>query len=221
MRTLPSEFCKADPSTTSKLTPRHAPHTTLSHERPASLRHSKTRASLEATEAATCTPDPELARALAELGLEATAAHVLPQGYVVDFALTAHKIAVVVDGADHFVGSSDVLRGEVRRAARHIHHATHVLITQESPTPLTASPSFRRQVALKHRQLRALGWTLVALPYFEWQPLRLLPEPRRAYVHEILAANWPEEAVAEEAAGAEGGAAPEEGAAAEAAPTDA
>ena len=75
----------------------------------------------------------------------------------------------------------------------------------------------RRQVALKHRQLRALGWTLVALPYFEWQPLRLLPEPRRAYVHEILAANWPEEAVAEEAAGAEGGAPPEEGAAAEAA----
>ena len=142
----------------------------------------------------------------------------LPQGYVVDFALTAHKIAVVVDGADHFVGSSDVLRGEVRRAARHI-HATSVLITPESPTPLTAYLSFRRpQVALKHRQLRALGWTLVALPYFEWQPLRLLPEPRRAYVHEILAANWPEEAVAEEAAGAEGGAPPEEGAAAEAAP---
>lgn len=76
-------------------------------------------------------------------------------------------------------------------------------------------------MALKHRQLRALGWTLVALPYFEWQPLRLLPEPRRAYVHEILAANWPEEAVAEEAAGAEGGAPPEEGAAAEAAPTEA
>ena len=149
------------------------------------------------------------------MGLGATAAHVLPQGYVVDFALTAHKIAVVVDGADHFVGSSDVLRGEVRRAARHI-HATHVLLTSESSTPLTASPSFRRQVALKHRQLRALGWTLVALPYFEWQPLRLLPEPRRAYVHEILAANWPEEAVAEEAAGAEGGAPPEEGAAAEA-----
>ena len=96
-----------------------------------------------------------------------------------------------------------------------------VTLTAESPTPLTAYLSFRRQVALKHRQLRALGWTLVALPYFEWQPLRLLPEPRRAYVHEILAANWPEEAVAEEAAGAEAGAAPEEGAAAEAAPTDA
>ena len=62
------------------------------------------------------------------MGLEATAAHVLPQGYVVDFALTAHKIAVVVDGADHFVGSSDVLRGEVSRAARHI-HATRVLLT--------------------------------------------------------------------------------------------
>ena len=62
---------------------------------------------------------------------------------------------VVVDGADHFVGSSDVLRGEVRRAARHI-HAIRVLIIPESPTPLTASPSFRRQVALKHRQLRAL-----------------------------------------------------------------
>ena len=150
------------------------------------------------------------------MGLEATAAHVLPQGYVVDFALTAHKIAVVVDGADHFVGSSDVLRGEVRRAARHIHHTT-ASSSPQSPS-LTASPSFRRQVALKHRQLRALGWTLVALPYFEWQPLRLLPEPRRAYVHEILAANWPEEAVAEEAAGAEGGAPPEEGAAAEAAP---
>ena len=138
----------------------------------------------------------------------------LPQGYVVDFALTAHKIAVVVDGADHFVGSSDVLRGEVPlppASSSPLHE----------PLMLTASPSFRRQVALKHRQLRALGWTLVALPYFEWQPLRLLPEPRRAYVHEILAANWPEEAVAEEAAGAEGGAAPEEGAAAEAAPTEA
>ena len=137
MRTSPSEFCKADPSTSARAhthTSPHPPHTPP-HERPASLRHSKTRASLEATEAATCTPDPELARALAELGLEATAAHVLPQGYVVDFALTAHKIAVVVDGADHFVGSSDVLRGEVRRAARHI-HATHVLLTPEYPRPL-------------------------------------------------------------------------------------
>ena len=94
--------------------------------------------------------------------------------------------------------------------------------TAASPqSPHILIPFLRRQVALKHRQLRALGWTLVALPYFEWQPLRLLPEPRRAYVHEILAANWPEEAVAEEAAGAEGGAAPEAGAAAEAAPTDA
>ena len=100
-------------------------------------------------------------------------------------------------------------------------HSRHRRLTHQISHILTASPSVR-QVALKHRQLRALGWTLVALPYFEWQPLRLLPEPRRAYVHEILAANWPEEAVAEEAAaGAEGGAASEEGAAAEAAPTDA
>ena len=141
MRTPPSEFCKADPSSSTAPhahTSPHPPH--LTTRAPRFPPHSKTRASLEATEAATCTPDPELARALAELGLEATAAHVLPQGYVVDFALTAHKIAVVVDGADHFVGSSDVLRGEVRHAARHI-HATHDLLNPESPTPLTASPS--------------------------------------------------------------------------------
>ena len=214
MRTPPSEFCKADPSTTARASTHTSPHPPTHNERLTSLRHSKTRASLEATEAATCTPDPELARALAELGLEATAAHVLPQGYVVDFALTAHKIAVVVDGADHFVGSSDVLRGEVSRAARHI-HAIRVLITPDLHA-LTASSSVLRWLSSTASCAPRLDAR--RSPYFEWQPLRLLPEPRRAYVHEILAANWPEEAVAEEAAGAEGGAAPEEGAAAEAAP---
>ena len=38
-----------------------------------------------------------------------------------------------------------------------------------------------------HRQIRALGWALVTVPYFEWQPLRALPEPRSAYLQDILA----------------------------------
>ena len=40
--------------------------------------------------------------------------------------------------------------------------------------------------ALKHRQLRALGWGLVTVPHFEWQPLRNLPEPRSAYLQDVL-----------------------------------
>ena len=100
-----------------------------------------------------CAVDAELGHALTALGIEHTTRHATPTGFVIDFALPAQKLGILVDGPEHFVGSSHTLTG-----AR----------------------------ALKHRQLRALGWGLVSVPYFEWQPLRALPEPRSAYLLDIL-----------------------------------
>ena len=56
----------------------------------------------------------------------------------------------------------------------------------------TLIPTLTRTLTLTltltlHRQIRALGWALVTVPYFEWQPLRALPEPRSAYLQDILA----------------------------------
>ena len=56
--------------------------------------------------------------------------------------------------------------------------------------PLTRTRTRTRTLTLTltlHRQIRALGWALVTVPYFEWQPLRALPEPRSAYLQDILA----------------------------------
>lgn len=67
--------------------------------------------------------------------------HILPQGYSLDWARPEEKIAIEVDGPWHFM---------------RMHTGEHV------PTGATI---------LKLRQLRALGWLVVSVPYYEWRRL--------------------------------------------------
>ena len=86
--------------------------------------------------------EKSVGRALSRLELSPTAEHGLAEGYSVDFALVDERIAIEVDGPSHFARSGD---GAGRR-----------------PTGKTV---------LKRRQLAALGWRLLEVPFWEWNPL--------------------------------------------------
>eukprot|EP00747_Dinoflagellata_sp_TGD_P158114 gnl/TRDRNA2_/TRDRNA2_177789_c2_seq25.p1 gnl/TRDRNA2_/TRDRNA2_177789_c2~~gnl/TRDRNA2_/TRDRNA2_177789_c2_seq25.p1 ORF type:complete len:108 (+),score=14.19 gnl/TRDRNA2_/TRDRNA2_177789_c2_seq25:228-551(+) len=51
--------------------------------------------------------------------------------------------------------------------------------------------SFNGGTLLKHRQLRALGWRLIVLPYFEWDELTSSVDRREYLLDRLLRQPWP------------------------------
>ena len=86
--------------------------------------------------------EKSVGRALGRLGLSPTAEHVLAEGYSVDYALVDERIAIEVDGPSHFALSGD---GAGRRPVG--------------------------KTVIKRRLLAALGWRLLEVPFWEWDPL--------------------------------------------------
>ena len=79
---------------------------------------------------------------LRRLGEAAEEEHITADGHSLDYALVDERIAIEVDGPWHFALSGD---GAGRRPVG--------------------------KTLLKRRQLAALGWRLLEVPWWEWDPL--------------------------------------------------
>eukprot|EP01047_Picozoa_sp_COSAG01_P001510 COSAG01_NODE_34_length_34978_cov_45.798475_37_plen_529_part_00 len=53
-------------------------------------------------------------------------------------------------------------------------------------SPEQAVPSPLGRTAIKHRQVRALGWDLIAVPYWEWDAANSSPAAARCYVEQLV-----------------------------------
>ena len=82
----------------------------------------------------------QVGASLRRLGEVVEEEHITADGHSLDYALVDERIAIEVDGPSHFVAHGD---GAGRRELGN--------------------------TELKRRQLGALGWRLVAVPFFEWE----------------------------------------------------
>ena len=114
-------------------------------------------------------------RALKALGLEPREEVLTPQGYSLDAVVRIEgcEVAIEVDGPFHFVGRD--------------HWVGSLAGVPPVGVHLTGS------TALKRRQLRAAGWALVSLPYWEWNKFES---------HDARCAPWQRELLLRELGGA-------------------
>ena len=66
------------------------------------------------------------------------------------------------------------------RAVVEVDGPTHFRLTEG------ALPRINGSTALKQRQLRAMGWTVASVPYFEWDELRPDQSRKRSYARRLL-----------------------------------
>ena len=100
---------------------------------------------------------------LRRLGEAVEEEHITADGHSLDYALVDERIAIEVDGPSHFVAHGD-----------------------------GAGSRELGKTVLKRRQLGALGWRLVAVPFFEWTDLNSSDKTheaanRNAYIKAMLA----------------------------------
>ena len=107
-------------------------------------------------------------RALKALGLEPKEEVLTPQGYSLDAVvrISGCEVAIEVDGPFHFVGRD--------------HWVGSLAGVPPVGVHLTGS------TALKRRQLRAAGWALVSLPYWEWNTFESHDARCAAWQRELL-----------------------------------
>jgi hypothetical protein len=107
-------------------------------------------------------------RALKALGLDPKEEVLTPQGYSLDAVvrISGCEVAIEVDGPFHFVGRD--------------HWVGSLAGVPPVGVHLTGS------TALKRRQLRAAGWALVSLPYWEWNQFESHDARCAAWQRELL-----------------------------------
>ena len=107
-------------------------------------------------------------RALKALGLEPKEEVLTPQGYSLDAVvrISGCEVAIEVDGPFHFVGRD--------------HWVGSLAGVPPVGVHLTGS------TALKRRQLRAAGWALVSIPYWEWNQFESHDARCAAWQRELL-----------------------------------
>jgi hypothetical protein len=107
-------------------------------------------------------------RALKALGLDPKEEVLTPQGYSLDAVvrISGCEVAIEVDGPFHFVGRD--------------HWVGSLAGVPPVGVHLTGS------TALKRRQLRAAGWALVSLPYWEWNTFESHDARCAAWQRELL-----------------------------------
>ena len=101
-------------------------------------------------------------------------------GYSVDFLLREERIAVEVDGKVHFCRSGpweeecNVATGAAGAECSVGRKATPTMGIPHPSTQIAALlPRRLGRTVLKHRQIEANGWRVVAVPWWEWELLSL------------------------------------------------
>ena len=105
--------------------------------------------------------EEQLAATLRALGWAVRPEACVHEGYTLDLLATkpaAPEITVEADGRSHYVGVPSRLDHAAATPRAEVHEAGATI--------------------LKRRQLRALGRTLLSVPYFEWEPLAAIDDAR-------------------------------------------
>ena len=113
----------------------------------------------------------QVAKTLKNMGVHVSEEDILEDsGFVVDIRLANHKVVIEVDGPSHFLQADEGAKGAGRG------------ISSRSES----GPRMNGSTLLKHRLLTQLGWTVVHVPYFEWD--QCTTQHRRVdYMRSLLA----------------------------------
>jgi len=148
----------------------------------AALRHECKKAFEENSAAQQRSSEAESAvlETLVELGEECRRGEILPGlGYSIDLWLPARGICVEVDGPSHFVRIQQERAGDV--------NLSHGALAVPPPVASGEGLVLDGPSLLKHRQLRAAGFRVLSLPFWEWDAVATAsPKDRQEWLQARL-----------------------------------